>query len=60
MSDIAQLKEVLGQRQPIGLTTDLLARGVAMTHERACVLAAHNAHDDNIDVADPELRIVRD
>ena len=34
-SDIAQLKDALRPRQQIGLTTDLLAQGFAITPERA-------------------------
>ena len=41
--DIAQLKEALRPRQQIGLTTNVLAQGFAITYERACVLAAHNS-----------------
>ncbi len=45
-SDIAQLKDALRPRQQIGLTTDLLAQGFAITPERACVLAAHKSDEE--------------
>ena len=47
-SEIAQLKEALRQRQRIGVATGLLAQRFAITHERACVLAAHNADDETV------------
>jgi hypothetical protein len=58
-SDIAQLKEALGQRQQIGLTTDLLAQRLAITPERGWMVAV-DANEGNSGVAESELRIVED
>ena len=58
-AEIAQLKEALRQRQQIGVATGLVAQRFA-THERACVLAAHNTDDENSGVANSRLRIVKD
>ena len=58
-AQLTQLKE-LRQRQRIGVATGLLAQCFAITHERACVLAAHNADGENGCVATSRLRIVKD
>jgi hypothetical protein len=58
-SDIAQLKEAVGQRQQIGPTTDLLAQRMAITPERGWMVAV-DADEENSGVADSKLRIVED
>jgi hypothetical protein len=58
-SDIAQLKEALGQRQQIGLTTDLPAQRLAITPERGWMVAV-DANEENSGVAESKLRIVED
>ena len=55
--DIAQLKEAQGQRQPIGLTTDLLAERLAITPELGWMVAV-DAGEENSGVAESKLRIV--
>jgi hypothetical protein len=59
-AEIAQLKEALRQRQQMGVGTGLLARGIAMTPQRASTLAADNADDKNTGIANPRLRVVKD
>jgi hypothetical protein len=58
-SDIAQLKEVLRQRQQIGGTADLPAQRLAITPERGWMVAV-DADEENSGVAESKLRIVED
>jgi hypothetical protein len=58
-SDIAKVNEAPGYRQPIGLTTDLLAQRLAIISQRGWMVAV-NADEDNTGVAEFRLRIVED
>jgi hypothetical protein len=58
-SDIAQLREAVGQRQQIGPTTDLLAQRMAIIPERGWMVAV-DANEENSGVAESKLRIVED
>jgi hypothetical protein len=59
-AEIAQLNEVLRQRQLMGVATGLLARRFAITPEQAMTLTVADADDENRGVANSKLRIVRD
>jgi hypothetical protein len=58
-SDIAQLRKALGQRQQIGLTTDLLIQHLAITPEPDWMFARDTDEEDS-GVAESNLRIVED
>jgi hypothetical protein len=58
-AEIARLKEVLRQRQLIGVATGLLARRFAIGPEQAWTLSADDSEDE-ASVANSKLRIVKD